>query len=304
MSKPAFQALFVTFLWSTSWVLIKVGLEEIPPLTFAGLRYSIAAALLIVVVVSRRSLRTQVRSMDRRAWAELALLGAVMYGATQGLQFLALSLLPANTVSLVLSFTPAVVAIVGAVSLRESMTALQGAGIVAMLLGAGIFLLPIDRLNVGGLVVACVGTAANASAAILGRLVNRRRHLRPISITTGSMTIGALLLLSTGLATEPAPVLSLTGWAIVLWLAGVNTAFAFVLWNNTLRRLNATTSAVINNTMLAQIALLAWIFLDERPPPWRFSGIIAMVVGMIAVTAGSPLPLWAHCRRGRSESEA
>jgi len=38
---PALQALFVTFLWSSSWVLIKFGLEEIPPLTFAGLRYGL-----------------------------------------------------------------------------------------------------------------------------------------------------------------------------------------------------------------------------------------------------------------------
>jgi len=33
------QALIVTFLWSTSWVLIKIGLEDIPAVTFAGLRY-------------------------------------------------------------------------------------------------------------------------------------------------------------------------------------------------------------------------------------------------------------------------
>ena len=37
-----FQALFVTFLWSTSWVLIKIGLVDIAPLTFAGLRYGLA----------------------------------------------------------------------------------------------------------------------------------------------------------------------------------------------------------------------------------------------------------------------
>jgi len=36
------EALFVTFLWSTSWVLIKWGLPSIPPLTFAGLRYVMA----------------------------------------------------------------------------------------------------------------------------------------------------------------------------------------------------------------------------------------------------------------------
>ena len=39
---PRLQALFVTFLWSTSWVLIKIGLDQIPALPFAGLRYTLA----------------------------------------------------------------------------------------------------------------------------------------------------------------------------------------------------------------------------------------------------------------------
>ena len=43
---PALQALFVTFLWSTSWVLIKFGLQEIPAIGFAGLRYALAFLLL------------------------------------------------------------------------------------------------------------------------------------------------------------------------------------------------------------------------------------------------------------------
>jgi drug/metabolite transporter (DMT)-like permease len=44
------QALLVTFLWSTSWVLIKVGLSdlELPPLSFAGLRYLLAALILLL----------------------------------------------------------------------------------------------------------------------------------------------------------------------------------------------------------------------------------------------------------------
>jgi drug/metabolite transporter (DMT)-like permease len=35
-NKAILQALFVTLLWSSSWVLIKLSIEEIPPLTFAA----------------------------------------------------------------------------------------------------------------------------------------------------------------------------------------------------------------------------------------------------------------------------
>ena len=43
------QALFVTVLWASSWVIIKFGLEEIPPLLFSGLRYEIAALALLLL---------------------------------------------------------------------------------------------------------------------------------------------------------------------------------------------------------------------------------------------------------------
>ncbi|MFX1482391.1 MAG: EamA family transporter, partial [Promethearchaeota archaeon] len=45
------EALFVTVLWSSSFVIIKFGLNEIPPLTFAGLRYSIASIILMTLIL-------------------------------------------------------------------------------------------------------------------------------------------------------------------------------------------------------------------------------------------------------------
>ena len=65
-------------------------------------------------------------------------------------------------------------------------------------------------------------------------------------------------------------------------LAVINTAIAFTLWNYTLRTLSAMESSIINNTMLFQIAVLAWLFLDE-PLGWR------EVLGMALATLGTLL---------------
>jgi drug/metabolite transporter (DMT)-like permease len=48
-ARGAATGLFVTFLWSTSWVLIKVGLDglALAPLSFAGLRYALAAVVVV-----------------------------------------------------------------------------------------------------------------------------------------------------------------------------------------------------------------------------------------------------------------
>ena len=62
------QALLVTFLWSTSWVLIKVGLDEIPALTFAGLRYTLAFLFLLPVFFHANQ-TTTIRNLPARDMA-------------------------------------------------------------------------------------------------------------------------------------------------------------------------------------------------------------------------------------------
>ena len=77
--------------------------------------------------------------------------------------------------------------------------------------------------------------------------------------------------------------MTLTSWAIVLWLAVVNSALAFTLWNRTLRTLSAMESSIINNTMLFQIAALAWMFLGEGLGWREGAGMGLAAAGILAV---------------------
>ena len=258
------QALFVTFLWSSSYVLIDVGLADIPALTFAGLRYALAAVVLLPVFAYRTRLRTLAR-LSTRDGGLLVLLGVCMYAVTQGAQFLALTSLPAATVSLALNVTPVVVAVVSVPLLGERPSARQVLGIGLLLVGVGVYLHPLrfPRSELVGLGVMGVGVVGNAAAAILGRRFNRGDGLSPLAVTTLSMAVGSALLLSSGVVAQGMPRLSPANWLVVGWLAVVNTAFAFTLWNHTLRTLSAVESSVVNNTMLVQVAVLGWLFLGE-----------------------------------------
>jgi drug/metabolite transporter (DMT)-like permease len=91
------------------------------------------------------------------------------------------------------------------------------------------------------------------------------------------------VLLAIGLALQGLPALSLTQWAIIGWLAVVNTAFAFTLWNHTQRTLSAVESSVINSTLIAQIPVLAWLFLDEPLTPQKVAGLALAGVGALLV---------------------
>jgi drug/metabolite transporter (DMT)-like permease len=278
------QALFVTFLWSTSWVFIKFGLDDIPPLTFAGLRYFLAFLALIPFYVRTSSI-TPLRTLSRNEWWYLVALGLVYYTVTQGTQFLALSYLPAITLSLLLNGTAIVVAVLGIFLLREYPTQLQWIGALVFIGGALLFFYPfvIPTGQTIGYLIAAVNVLATSMSSIMGRGINRQARIHPLTVTLVSMGSGSIVLIGAGLATEPLPDFNLRSWVIILWLAVVNTAFAFTLWNLTLRTLSAMESSVINNTMLIQITILAWLFLGESLTWVEMIGLILAALGALLV---------------------
>lgn len=288
-TRAALQALFVTFLWSTSWVLIKIGLADLPALTFAGLRYGLAWVCLLPLAL-RPSQRAQWRQLSRADLGRLTLLGLLFYAVTQGAQFVGLAYLPAVTVSLLLNFTTVVVAFLGLPLLGERPARAQWIGVVLAVIGALIYFYPVvfPAREVFGLGVVVAGVLANAASSVLGRQINRAGRLSPLSVTVVSMGVGATLLLVTGVVVQGLPPLSLGGWAIVVWLAVVNTALAFTLWNHTLRTLSAVESSIINSSMLVQIAALAWLFLGEPLSGQELLGLVLAGAGVLIVQLKRP----------------
>jgi len=278
------QALFVVFLWATSWVLIKIGLQEISPLTFAGLRYTLAFVCLLFVLLFNEA-KKELRTLSGRTWGRLLLLGLLYYAGTQGASFVALAYLPAVTVNLLWSFSSVTVALLGILWLSERPTVFQWGGILLAVLGAFIYFYPVEipKNQSFGVIVAVVGVLANAISSIMGRDVNRSGRFHPLVVTTVSMGAGSIALLVTGIVVEGIPVIGLQSWAIIAWLAVVNTAFAFALWNHTLRTLTAMESSIINGTMLIWIPIFAVMFLGERVTGKEIIGLLAAGAGTLIV---------------------
>jgi O-acetylserine/cysteine efflux transporter len=276
--------LFVAFLWSTSWVLIKFGLEDIPAISFAGLRYGVATLCLLPFLLKRENCEC-IRNLNKRDWSGLILLGVLWYAVSQGAQFLGLKVLPAMTVSLLLNMTPLMVSMLGVIMLHETPSKLQWIGMAINLTGVGLYFFPsaFENAQVAGIVAVLIGVFSNAFSSILGRGINRTKKIPVMVVTTISMGIGSILLLVTGAISQGIPVISLKGWGIILWLAILNTAIAFNLWNYTLRTITAMESSLINSTMLIQIALLAFFILGEKLSPQQWVGMAFAAVGVVLV---------------------
>lgn len=278
------QALFVVFLWATSWVLVKIGLQDIPPVTFAGLRYFLAFICLLIFAALKGSGK-DIRQLTKSSWLRLIVLGALFYAVTQGAIFVALAYLPAVTVNLLWSFSSVIVAVMGAVWLAERPSGIQWIGMLLAVMGAVLYFYPVEipHSQTIGVAVALIGILANSLSSILGRDVNRSGRIPPLIVTVVSMGAGSVMLLTAGISTEDFPTIDLQGWGIILWLALVNTAFAFTLWNHTLRTLSAVESSIINGTMMIWIPVLAILFLGETVTPKEVLGLVVTGLGTLIV---------------------
>ncbi len=278
------QALFVVFLWATSWVFVKIGLKDIPPVTFAGLRYFLAFLCLLVVLINNKA-KEEIKGLSKEAWTKFIVLGILFYAGTQGAIFVALAYLPAVTVNLLWSFSGVVVAMLGIFWLSENPSMLQWSGIVLAIAGAVIYFTPasLPESQSIGVTVAIIGILANAISSIMGRDINRSEKHHPLVVTVVSMGAGSIPLLLSGFITEGMPVINLKSWGIILWLALVNTALAFTLWNHTLRTLTAIESSIINGTMMIWIPIFAILFLGETITGKQVVGLVIVIIGTLAV---------------------
>ncbi len=206
---PILQALLVTLLWSTSFIIIKWGLVEIPPITFAGLRY-ILAFFCFIPFVLRKKYILEIKQLKSIQWKKLILLGLIFYTFTQSAQFLGLSLLPSVTVSLMLNFTPILVAIMGIFLLNEKPSILQWVGASLFIIGIITYFFPISimRNHSIGLIIMFIGVIANAVSGIIGRDINRSKNISPLIITFISMGIGSIILLAIGITMSGIPNIS------------------------------------------------------------------------------------------------
>ena len=281
-SKAILLAVFVTMLWSSSIILIKKFLVDVPPLTFTGIRYMLAFLMLLPGLIKRKA---EVKQLSVFDWRYLVILGLFYYTITQGGQFMALVHLDAITMSLMLSFTGPIVAVLGLIFLKEHVTQLQWIGMAIFLAGVLVYFLPVTTMpkSLIGLVLAVFTTIANSIAAVMGRGVNRQQRLDPMVVTGISMGIGAVVLFVGGLILQGLPPLDLRIWLLLLLIAGLNTAFAFWIWNHTMQSLTAMESSMINNSMLIQITILAWLFLGESISSIGLIGLVIAVVGLFLV---------------------
>lgn len=287
-------ALIVVVLWGLNFVVIKVGLQGVPPLLLAALRFALVAFPAVLFIP-----RPPV------AWRWLLAYGLTISFAQFALLFSALALgMPSGLASLVLQSQAFFTLALSVLCLGERIRAQQlvglGVAVVGLvLIGEG----SLHADSAGGHAVPLIGlllTLGAAAAWGTGNIITKRIGPVPVLglvVWGGLVPIGPFLGLSLLLEGPDAITHSLanfsgTSLAAVAYLAGAATLIGYSLWGKLLGEL--PTARVAPLTLLVPVIGLSagWVALGEALRPVQIAGAGVVMAGLV-------LNMWPARRRAQ-----
>ena len=288
----AVLALLVAVLvWSSTFVLTKVLLEEADPFAVTAGRFLIGFVVLAPFAY-RQGFRMRL-AVDP-AFVLFGLTGVVLYF---GLQNLGLVFTSAGNAALIQAGVPAAAAVLAFLFLRERISLRRLAGI-ALSVG-GVILVSGTDPSGGGLRTLLGNALIVGSVVSYGAYAVQGKALRsvweyPAAVTTAASFAAGLMLLLPLAAGEAwlvgTPDLSLRGWAVLLYLGVVASALTLFLWNYALRSIEASAAAIYVN-LIPVVGLIFALALGETASLLQVLGGIIAVSGVLlseaAVRKGS-----------------
>jgi drug/metabolite transporter (DMT)-like permease len=279
--------LLLCCIWGSTWLFIKLGLNDLPPLTFAGIRFLIAATILFSMIALRRV----PFPTNRRDLTLLAVTGILSFSFNYGLVFWGEQYISSGLAALLQSTLPAFGLIIAHYYLpRERMTLPRMAGVLLGVVGVAVIFS--NQLQVSG-PRALWGSAALVLSAFCAAYANvlvkaYGLNLQPSVLAAGQMFFGLIPLLLVGIPLEGNPFkFHWTPIAIIslFYLAIVGTVVAFLLYYWLIHNMDVTKTMLIALVTPVTAVVLGMLVLKEELH-WRtlVGGVMIMSgIGLIVV---------------------
>ena len=273
-------------IWGSSFLWIKIGVEEMDPATLVAYRISLGAAAMLVY--ARLTGERLPRSLGELV--PLAALGMIatalpFFLITWGEQYI-----DSGTAAVLNSLTPIFSLILaGAILRTESISAVRVIGLVTGFAGAAV--LASREFALRGDALALLGTGAVAAAAISyagGASVSKAMvHGTPRNVVAaGNLTFGAVYIWVFALLTgaNAAPPTQVDSIIAILWLGLLGSFLAFVLLYFLIANLDATVASMVTYLFPVVGVTLGVVFLHELLDARLAIGTALVVVGIVVVT--------------------
>jgi drug/metabolite transporter (DMT)-like permease len=276
--------LLLCCIWGSTWLFIKLGLRDLPPVSFAAVRFVLASAVLFGVVFARRIKLPR----TAREWTLIAVTGVLAFTLNYGLLFWGEQHVSSGLAALLQATIPVFGMLIAHAYLPgERLTTARMAG--ALLGVAGVGLIFSNQMEAGGALAAWGSAAIVAGAACVAYanvLVKARGGaFDPAVLAAGQMLCGLVPLLAFGLAFEGNPFkFHWTTLAVVslLYLTLVGSVAAFLLYYWLVRRIDVTKTMLIPLVTPLAAVLLGMLVLGESLT-WRTLAGGALIMAGIAL---------------------
>jgi drug/metabolite transporter (DMT)-like permease len=276
--------LLLCLIWGSTWLFIKLGLDDLPPFTFAGIRFVIASAILFGIISVRRLPLPRTRA----DWSLLAVTGLLSFSLNYGLLFWGEQYVSSGLAALLQATIPAFGLVIAHFYLPgEQMTPTKIFGVVMGVLGVGVVFS--NQLHVAGSkallgsLAIVVGAACAAYANVLVKA--RGAKLDPAILAGGQMVFGFIPLLLIGVPLEGNPFhFHWTPMAVValFYLAIVGSVIAFLLYYWLVQHMDVTTTMLIALVTPVIAVILGVVVLSEELN-WRTFAGGAMIISGIGL---------------------
>ena len=289
MSRATAYGLYalLVLIWSSTWVAIKIGLEDCPPLLGAGVRFASAGlVLLAITVVRRRSLRSDPLLV--------ALMALLPFAFTYGLVYWGEQHIPSGLAAVLFGVLPLYTAVIGGLLLPdEPMHPRLFAGVLVAILGLSLAFL--ESIDLGSDDLAWAGALAlilaplGASAGNVG-IKLRAAKLDAIVLNGWAMLAGGVLLTAASAAGESWGEFNWTPESLgsIAYLSLIGSAVAFVILTVLLRTVTARATSFL--ALLLPFGALAFgAALYDEPVTARAAAGAGLVAAGLLLAQGSGL---------------
>jgi drug/metabolite transporter (DMT)-like permease len=275
------------YVWGSTWLAIKVGLGSLPPLTFAGIRFTIAWGLLMFYAVAKRIQLPK----DKGSWAVMLFLGLTQIAVPYALAFWGEQYMTAGLTALLFATLPFFVVVIAHFMIPgEPLNARKVLAMLVSFIGVTLIFSRELALTVnsvwGGLaVIASAGFAGCAN--VVGK-----KYSQSINTTVNvvvQMGVGALLLSAAGFSLEHGVPLyfSETSVFAVLYLAVAGSAFGFIALYWLFTRMEVTRTSLFTFITPIVAVILGWFILGESVDQNVAVGGALILVGVVLVNQAS-----------------
>ncbi|MEI8134119.1 MAG: EamA family transporter [bacterium] len=283
-SKLGFYLLYtlICLIWGSTWLVIHIGAESgLPPFSGGGLRFCLATILIWAYVLFKKVELP-------KSWNEfrsVLIVGLLSNGISFGIVYSTSKFIPSGLGAVIFGTMPLLTATISHWAFRsQKLSRTRIIGIIVGILGIATIFYPqfgtLDSEHIWAMLVLLISPTVSAFSAVITKRSTQEVH--PIMINAITTSVGAIILGSIALLTEPVGSIAfdLTQVWTIAYLAIIGTIVTFGIYFRLIKETSAVTMSYVAIITPMIAVLVGWFFGHEHLDYYSLAGSVLVVTGV------------------------